>query len=284
MHHVGRGRYARSVAKLSSRDRRALPDRAFAYIDSAGNRRLPIHDEAHVRNALARFDRVRFEDDAARDRARARLLGAAKRYGIVPVGFMTGQLRSERSAHSPDLSTLPTGTVTFLLCDVEGSTTLLRHLGDDYAAVIRDVRSVIRAAVRREGGNKVDAHGDEYFAVFERTPPAIRAAIDLQRTMADHAWPGDHRVRVRAGIHTGRPSLTEGGYVGLAVHTVARICSVGHGGQIVASARTKVAAGDIAGVRFTSLGRHHLAGLGAPETLYQVTAKGLPSRFPPLRA
>lgn len=271
------------MAKLSARERKALPDRAFASIDSKGNRRLPIHDEAHVRNALARFDRVRFEDDAARDRARARLLSAAKRYGIVPVGFMTGQLRSERSARGPDFSTLPTGNVTFLLCDIEGSTTLLRHLGEDYAGVLRDVRAVIRAAVRREGGSKVDAHGDEYLAVFERTPAAIRAAIDLQRAMADHPWPGDHPVRVRAGIHGGRPTLTDAGYVGLSVHTVARICSVGHGGQIVVSARAKAAATGLAGVRFRSLGRHHLAGLGAPETLHQVIADGLTERFPPLR-
>lgn len=271
------------MAKLSSRERRALPDRAFAYIDSVGNRRLPIHDEAHVRNALARFDRVRFEDDAARDRARVRLLGAAKRYGIVPVGFITGQLRSERSAHTSDLSMLPTGTVTFLLCDVEGSTTLLQHLGDGYAEVIRDVRSVIGAAVRHEGGHKVDAHGDEYFAVFERTPPAIRAAIEVQRTMAAHQWPDGSRVRVRAGVHAGRPTLTDTGYVGLAVHTVARICSVGHGAQIVTSARAKAAANDMPGVRFKGLGRHHLAGLGTPESLYQVVAKGLPSGFPSLR-
>src|SRR2546423_6723869 len=83
------------MAKLSSSERAKLPDSAFAYIDSSGRRRLPINDQAHVRNALARFERVRFEDDAARERARKRLLNAAKKYGIVPVGFITGQLRSE---------------------------------------------------------------------------------------------------------------------------------------------------------------------------------------------
>jgi hypothetical protein len=84
------------VAKLTARERMNLPERAFAYVDADGRRRLPIHDEAHVRNALARFDRVAFEDDAARDRARRRLLLAAKRFGIVPIGFMDGQVRSER--------------------------------------------------------------------------------------------------------------------------------------------------------------------------------------------
>lgn len=271
------------MVKLSARDRAALPDRAFAYIDAAGRRRLPIHDEAHVRNALARFDRVRFEDDAARDRARTRLLSAAKRYGIVPVGFITGQLRSERSARSPDFSTLPTGTVTFMLCDIEGSTTLLRGLGDGYAGVLRDVRAVIRTAVRREQGHRVDAHGDEYLAVFEKANAALHAAIDLQHAMAAHPWPEGRRVRVRIGLHTGRPTLTDAGYVGLSVHTVARICTVAHGGQVLVSARTKSALNDVAGVGFRSLGSHQLAGLGKPETLYQVVAKGLATRFPPPR-
>ncbi|MDQ3580881.1 MAG: hypothetical protein M3495_04355, partial [Pseudomonadota bacterium] len=84
------------MAKLDASKRTKLPDSAFAYVDSRGKRRLPIHDEAHVRNALARFARVSFENDAARERARVRLLNAAKKYGIVPVGFITGQLRSEQ--------------------------------------------------------------------------------------------------------------------------------------------------------------------------------------------
>src|SRR6266571_4210635 len=84
------------MARLSASDRAKLPDSAFAYVDSSGRRRLPIHDEAHVRNALGRFERVSFETDAARERARTRLLNAAKKYGILPVGFITGQLQSER--------------------------------------------------------------------------------------------------------------------------------------------------------------------------------------------
>lgn len=272
------------MATLSARERSALPDRAFAYIDSKGMRRLPIHDEPHVRNALARFGRVRFESDAARERARRRLLRAAKRYGIVPVGFIDGQLRSERSARSPDFSTFPTGTVTFLMTDIEGSTTLLQRLGDDYAALLRDVRGAIRNAVRRCGGLKVDAHGDGYLAVFEHASPAIEAAVDLQREMASREWPRGLDVRVRVGIHSGRPTLTEGGYVGLAVHTVARVCSVGHGGQIVVSTKARSAAGALpAGVRLRSLGRHRLTGLRNADTLYQVHATGLATSFPALR-
>jgi class 3 adenylate cyclase len=273
------------MARLSTRERAKLPDRAFAYIDAAGKRRLPINDEAHVRNALARFDRIAFPDDASRDRARRRLLNAAKRYGIVPVGFMTGQLRSERSARSPDFSSLPTGTVTFLLTDIEGSTLLLSRLGDDYATLLRDVRATIRSAVRRCGGYKVDAPGDEYLSVFTDPVPALNAAVELQRALASRAWPDGTEVRVRAGIHGGRPTLTEAGYVGLSVHTVARVCAAAHGGQILVSGRTRIAMrtampGD---VRLRSMGRHRLAGLTQPETLYQVHADGLPSRFPALR-
>jgi class 3 adenylate cyclase len=273
------------MARLSARDRANLPDRAFAYIDSRGRRRLPIHDEAHVRNALARFERIAFEDDAARERARRRLLNAAKKHGIVPVGFMAGQLRSERSARSADFSTFPTGAVTFVLTDIEGSTLLLRHLGDGYAAVLKDVRGVIRDAVRRCGGRTVDAYGDEYLSVFERAASAIEAAVDLQRAMRERPWADGLDVRVRAGIHSGRPTLTDAGYVGLAVHTVARVCAVGHGGQIIVSEKTKLAveASTPAGVRFRGLGQHRLAGLADAETLFQLQAKGLLTRFPPLR-
>src|SRR5262249_53209439 len=144
---VCRAGHRRPMAKLSARERAERPDRAFAYIDSKGVRRLPINDEAHVRNALARFDRVAWENDAARDQARQRLLHAAKRFGIMPVGFITRQLGSSRGAPA-----LPTGTVTFLLTDIEGSTALLQRLGDDYAALLRDVRACTKKAVAGAGG------------------------------------------------------------------------------------------------------------------------------------
>src|SRR5213594_4808533 len=142
------------MPRLKTSKRSRLPDRAFAYIDSRGRRRLPVHDKAHVRNALARFDQVAFEDDAARERARQRLLRAAKKYGIVPLGFFDGQLRKERlegqiKARAIDIASLPRGTVTFLLTDIEGSTRLLDRLGDAYVALLRDVRTIIRTCVRR---------------------------------------------------------------------------------------------------------------------------------------
>jgi class 3 adenylate cyclase len=270
------------VAKLSASERAKLPDRAFAYVDSKGNRRLPIHDEAHVRNALARFERVAFEDEAARERARRRLLNAAKRFGILPVGFITQQIRSERS--SPDLAAFPTGTVTFLLTDIEGSTGLLQQLGDGYAAMLKDVRALIRSAVRRNAGHTVDARADEYLAVFGRPVAAIQAAIEVQRALGERTW-DDLECRVRAGIHTGRPTLTDAGYVGLAVHTVARVAAAAHGGQIVVSGRSKAALERAlpAGADLRSLGRHRLAGIAEPQQLYQVVASGLGATFPPLR-
>jgi class 3 adenylate cyclase len=269
------------VAKLTARERAALPDSAFAYIDATGARRLPINDEAHVRNALARFDRVAWESDEARDRARAKLLQAAKRFGIMPVGFITGQLRSERRER---FLGYPTGSVTFLLTDIEGSTALLRRLDDEYAALLKEVRAAIRSCVRDAGGHSVDARGDEYFAVFPEPDAAVAAAVAIQHAMRDGAWPGDATVRLRAGLHTGRPTLTESGYVGLSVHAVARISACAHGGQTLVSSHTHVGlAAPHAGVTFRDLGEHRLAGMPKPERLLQLNIKGMPTRFPQLR-
>jgi class 3 adenylate cyclase len=385
------------MSQLSARDRKKLPKSAFAYVDSRGRRRLPIHDESHVRNALARFAKVVFEDEMALERARKKLLGAAKKYGIVPIGFMTGQLQAQMSAatagrlvielgqvdtpseferrlrvalRDPTLSvlhwsdsagryldgagrpatlppdgegravtllerhgrpmtalvhartvldnphlvktvtaavklavenerlrgqvdaqasetrTLPTGHVTFLLTDIEGSTGLLQRLGDRYAALLADVRAMIRLSVSRAGGREVDARADEFFAVFDRAPKALEAALSIERSAGGRAWPDGVEVKIRIGIHGGRPTLTDAGYVGLAVHTVARICSVAHGGQILLSAATRNVVGRArpAGIRFRSLGSHRLRGLREAQTLFQVEAADLPTRFPPLRA
>jgi class 3 adenylate cyclase len=260
------------MARLTASERAKLPDRAFAYLDSKGRRRLPIHDEAHVRNALSRFERVSFEDNAARERARKRLLSAAKRYGIVPVGFIASQLRLERGQNVSDLSSLPTGSVTFLMTDIEGSTALLQQLDERYSTLLTDVRRIIRRSVQTSGGHQVDARADEYFAVFEKPTAAVEAALAIRNRLRERAWPEGVSVRVRAGIHGGRPTLTEAGYVGLAVHTVARVCSAAHGGQILVSSRTKAAVSDSMprGVNLRSRGRFHLQGIAHDETLFEV--------------
>jgi class 3 adenylate cyclase len=275
---------------LSASARARLPDSAFAYVDSEGRRRLPIHDISHVRNALARFDRTTFEDDAARERVRQRLLRAAKRHGIVPIGFFDGQLRKERqqtasTARAIDLAKLPRGTVTFLLSDIEGSTRLLRQLGDAYGALLRDVRAIIRSSVRSAGGHEVDCRADEFFAAFAEPAAALDAAIAIQRSLRKRAWPDRVEVCVRIGVHTGRTTLGETGYVGIAVPTAARICSAGHGGQILLStaARDALAQRRPAGVTFRTLGRYALAGLAEPEALFQVHGPELRAKFPKLR-
>jgi class 3 adenylate cyclase len=392
-----RSAYCRDVAKLSASERAKLPDSAFAYVDSRGKRMLPIHDEPHVRNALARFDQVKFENDAARERARKRLLNAAKRYSIVPVGFLTGQIRSEQKhaaagrlvielgrigapadleqhlrsvlrdptlvvlhwseaagaylngagkptplpadqgqqavtflerdgrpmtlllhnaavlddpdladtvqaavrfviekerldgqvrGRAADAATLPTGFVTILLTDIESSTALLRQLGDSYADLLDGVRDITRDAVLRAGGREVEVRADEFFAVFERVVSAIEAAVAIQRALSKRTWTDDLDVRVRMGIHSGLITLTDGGYIGLSVHTAARLCSAGHGGQIVVSEETRAAIGEPLplDVQFRSLGRHQLAGLPRAEMLFQVEADGLLTEFPPLRS
>jgi class 3 adenylate cyclase len=279
------------LPELAASARARLPDSAFAYVDSQGRRRLPIHDASHVRNALARFDQTAFADDATRERARQRLLRAAKKYGIVPIGFFDGQLRKERmqtdvKARARDIASLPRGTVTFLLTDIEGSTGLTQRLGDGYAAVLRDVRALIRKSVRDAGGHEVDARADEFFAVFRQPAKALDAAVTIQRSLGKRDWPVAAQVCVRIGIHTGRTTVSESGYVGIAVHTAARVCSAGHGGQILLSSASRDALeGDHAeGLTLRALGQYMLAGLPDPEALFQVKAADLRAKFPKLRS
>jgi class 3 adenylate cyclase len=271
------------MAKLTAGERANLPDSAFAYIDANGKRRLPINDEPHVRNALSRFDQVVFEDAAARERARTRLLNAAKRYGIVPVGFITGQIESERqrTGGGPDL---PSGTVTLLFTDIEGSTGLLDRLGKGYAAVLHDAQHHIAKAVADAGGREVEVRADEYFAVFEEVLPAIDAAVAFQGALARHPWPEDGEVKVRTGIHTGDIEMTRSGYVGLPVNEGSRLCAAAHGGQTLVSGTTLEAAEYAEhGILFRGLGSHQLRGLPAPTEIYQVETGGSVTDFPPLR-
>jgi class 3 adenylate cyclase len=279
------------LPQLAASVRARLPDSAFAYVDSQGRRRLPIHDASHVRNALARFDQTAFADDVTRERARQRLLRAAKKYGIVPIGFFDGQLRKERQqteikARARDIASLPRGTVTFLLTDIEGSTGLTQRLGDGYAMVLRDVRAIIRKSIRGAGGHEVDARADEFFAVFRQPARALDAAVGIHRSLGKREWFDAASVRVRIGIHTGRTTLTETGYVGIAVHTAARVCSAGHGGQVLLSSASHDALkrSHAEGVAFKALGRYALAGLPDPEALFQVQAADLRAKFPKLRA
>ena len=261
------------MAELGAKERAQLPDSAFAYIDSNGRRRLPIHDEAHVRNALARFNRILFEDEAARDRARTRLLKAAKRYAIFPVGFIDGQLRPK----------LPTGQLTLLFADIEGSSRLIAELGDRYGPLLSTVRRLERTAVRRAAGYEVDAHADEFFAVFEGAPAAMAAAVAIQRALRGHEWPDGREVRVRIGLHTGRPTRTSGGYQGMSVNAAARICSCGHGGQILLSRSARAALAEATEYELRHLGVYRLRGIPDEHDIYQAVLADLMDGFPALR-
>jgi class 3 adenylate cyclase len=208
----------------------------------------------------------------------------------VPIGFITGQLTTERMegedrARAAVARDLPTGQVTFLLADIEDSTGLLRRLGDRYAELLDGVRRLLRRAVRRSGGREVDVRADELFAVFTRPARALEAALAIQRGVGARAWPDGAGVRLRIGLHTGRPTLTASGYVGLPVHLAARVCAAGHGGQVLLSeaAVRAVEGAAAAGVGFRPLGGHRLRGIPEPQPLFQLTAPDLPAKFPPPR-
>ncbi len=277
------------MARLTAAERSKLPDRAFAYVDSAGARRLPIVDAAHVRNALARFSQVEFEDDQARAEARTRLLRAAQKFRIVPVGFIDNELRSERAADpkapSTQATSVPSGFVTMMLTDIEGSTRLLDCLGDGYGGVLDEVRSIQRAATVEAGGFVVEERADEFFGAFASPRAAVETAIAIHRAICARAWQGDADVRVRIGVHAGYPTVAGANYIGMAVHTAARICSASHGGQIVISGDTKTALTDLVpdGVSFRRLGRYRMRGIPDEHELFQVRADGLATRFPPVR-
>ena len=183
------------------------------------------------------------------------------------------------------MRTLPTGTITLLFSDIEGSTHLLQQLGDAYADLLTKCRQLLRMAFRVYLGQEVDSQGDAFFVVFTRAADAVSAAANAQRTLASHPWPQGTAVRVRIGLHTGEPQLASEGYVGLDVHRAARIMSAGHGGQVLLSQTTRdLVAHDLPeGVSLQDLGEHRLKDLVCPNRLFQLIITGLPADFPPIR-
>jgi predicted ATPase/class 3 adenylate cyclase len=179
---------------------------------------------------------------------------------------------------------LPTGTVTLLFTDIEGSTQLSRRLGARYDELLATHRRLLRDAIAAYGGAEVDAQGDAFFVVFERAHDAAAAAADAQRSLKQYAASeGGLPVRVRMGIHTGEPSLTaDGYYVGFDLSRAARICAAAHGEQVLLSAVTRDLVLDEVETR--DLGEHLLKDIDAPERLFQLLGPGLRATFPALRA
>src|SRR5574340_1811383 len=183
------------------------------------------------------------------------------------------------------MPTLPTGTVTFLFTDIEGSTQLLQQLGDRYSRVLEDCRRVLRAAFQEWNGHEVDTQGDAFFVAFARATDAVSAAVDGLRALAVYPWPEDVVVRVRMGLHTGEPELSTEGYIGIEVHQAARVMSVGHGGQVLLSEATRdlVVHRLPTGVSLRDMGEQRLKDLRRPIHLYQLVIAGLPADFPILK-
>jgi YVTN family beta-propeller protein len=179
------------------------------------------------------------------------------------------------------MTELPSGTVTFLFTDIEGSTQLLKALGPSYGEALGEHQRIVRAAFAAHGGREVDTQGDSFFVAFGRAKDAVAAAVDAQRDLAAQAWPQGGAVRVRMGLHTGEPRAGGGRYVGLGVHKAARIAAAGHGGQVLLSRTTRELVEDElpTGVTIRDLGERRLKDLDRPERLSQLVIEGLQSDF-----
>ncbi len=180
---------------------------------------------------------------------------------------------------------LPTGTVTFLFTDIEGSTALLKRLGREYGEVLAEHQRILREAFAAHGGHEVDTQGDSFFVAFRRAKDAVAAAVDAQRDLAAHEWPEGVELLVRMGLHTGEPQVGEQRYVGIGVHKAARIGAAGHGGQVLLSRTTRELVEDElpAGVTIRDLGERRLKDLDRPERLSQLVIQGLRADFAALK-
>ena len=179
----------------------------------------------------------------------------------------------------------PSGTVTFLFTDIQGSTRLLDQLGDRYAESLAEHHRILRAAIQKWNGKEMDTQGDAFFVTFTRALDAVQCAAEAQRALASHPWSHDDPIRVRMGLHTGEPLIASTGYVGMDVHRAARIGDAGHGGQVLLSQTTRdLVMQDLPpGITIRELGEHRLKDMKYPTPIYQLVIEGLPSEFPPLK-
>jgi YVTN family beta-propeller protein len=180
----------------------------------------------------------------------------------------------------------PTGAVTFLFTDIQGSTRLVKQLRDGYSAVLAKHQRLLRDAFSAHGGYEVDTQGDSFFVAFASARNALLAAVEGQLALAAQQWPDGVEIKVRMGLHTGQAVASDGRYTGLAVHRAARIGAAGHGGQILVSQATQTLLEDEEEdlhIFLTDLGEQRLKDLDRPVRLYQAAADGLRTEFPPVR-
>src|SRR5262245_17461984 len=176
----------------------------------------------------------------------------------------------------------PTGVVTLLFSDIEGSTRVLRSSGDAYAGLLAEHRRLLCESFDRFGGHVLDSEGDAFFVVFASADDAATAAAEAQMALAGHEWPGEYEIRVRMGLHTGEPRRVDGRYVGLDVHQAARVMAAGHGGQVLISESTRALLDERIALR--DLGSHRLKDFSGAQRLFQLEIDGLPGDFPPLKS
>jgi class 3 adenylate cyclase len=175
---------------------------------------------------------------------------------------------------------LPSGTVTFVFSDIEGSTSLLKQLGDErYAGVLRTHRRIMRETFGAHHGQEIDTQGDAFFYSFPRARDAVAAAVEVQRAHEHEAWPEGVSVRLRLGLHTGEPAVGDEGYTGLDVVRASRIAAVGRGGQVLLSETTRaIVAGDLPeGVELYALGDQRLRDIDRPEPLHELRIDDVPT-------
>jgi class 3 adenylate cyclase len=192
-----------------------------------------------------------------------------------------------RSGHTmPGMATLPAGTVTFVFTDIEGSTELLKQLGERYGEVLSEHRRLVRETLAAANGTEIDSQGDAFFFAFPRARDAVAGAVQVQRQHEKHEWPDGVQVRVRIGLHTGEPSVGEEGYLGLDVVRAARICTAGAGGHVLLSETTRALVGSSLpdGVSVFPLGERHLKGLDEPERVYELEIDGVTAPPPEQKA
>ena len=177
------------------------------------------------------------------------------------------------------MSGLPSGTVTFVFSDIEGSTALLKTLGDRYVEVLSSHRRLMRECFTARGGVEIDTQGDAFFFAFPRARDAVAAAVEAQRLHAQHAWTDGLTVRVRMGLHTGEPAVGSEGYLGIDVVRAARLCTVGRGGQVLLSETTRSLVGSSLpdGVSVHTLGERILKDIDEPERIFELDIVGGPA-------
>jgi predicted ATPase/class 3 adenylate cyclase len=225
-------------------------------------------------------------DLSAADRAAFEAAARGAAIQAAMVGMAEGQWRTG-SQDATNAPSLPSGTITFLFTDFEGSTHLLQQLGATrYGQMLVTVRRLLRAACDQHHGSAVGATGDGSFFAFAQAPEAVAAAAEAQRTLAAHGWPAGATVRARMGLYTGTAQVVGDHYIGLDVHHAARIAAAGHGGQVLLSWSTcaLVESEMPEGLALRDLGEHRLKDLQRAERLYQVVLPEVPSDFSPLNS